>query len=320
MAASRASPSPVTGPFDPDDDRSYRAWRDRKLALYPDGLAGLIVEVGDPRALTPSERRAMLDRCRRSNMVVYASGVRGADKEIPRQLGAQFGLASLDRNWLADDDGVSQVKVAGESGRGDFIPYTNRPIRWHTDGYYNPPQRRIRAMVLHCVENAAEGGENALLDPEIAFLLLRDRDPAHVRALMREDAMTIPERTDNDGVARPAQGGPVFSVDAPGGPLHMRYTARTRSIEWNPDPAVRAAVTALEGVLATPSPWIHRLTLAPGMGILCNNVLHDRSGFTDDPRRPRLILRARYHERIADRMVTAGPATDAAARHGMPRA
>jgi hypothetical protein len=99
----------------------------------------------------------------------------------------------------------------------------------------------------------------------------------------------------------------------------MRYTARTRSIEWNPDPAVRAAVTALERVLATPSPWIHRLTLAPGMGILCNNVLHDRSGFTDDPRRPRLILRARYHERIADRMVTAGPATDAAARRGLPR-
>jgi hypothetical protein len=318
MATLRTSPSPVTGPFDPDDDRSYRAWRDQKLALYPDGLAELTVEVGDPRALTPSERRAMLDRCRRSNMVVYASGVRGADNEIPRRLGAQFGLASLDRNWLADDDGVSQVKVAGASGRGDFIPYTDRPIRWHTDGYYNPPQRRIRAMVLHCVESAAEGGENALFDPEIAYLLLRDTDPAHVRALMREDAMTIPERTDDDGVARPAQGGPVFSVDGSDGQLHMRYTARTRSIEWHTDPDVRAAVTALERVLATPSPWMHRLTLAPGMGILCNNVLHDRSGFTDDPQRPRLILRARYHERIGDRMVTAGPAADPAWRRDDP--
>jgi hypothetical protein len=320
MAALRASPTPVTGPFDPDDERTYRAWRERKLAEYPDGLAGLTVEVGDPRALTPSERHAVLDRCRRSNMVVYASGARGADKEIPRRLGAQFALASLDRNWLADDDGVSQVKVAEASGRGDFIPYTNRPIRWHTDGYYHPPQRRIRAMVLHCVENAAEGGENALLDPEIAYLLLRDTDPAHVRALMREDAMTIPERTDDDGVARPAQGGPVFSVDPTGGALHMRYTARTRSIEWHPDPGVRAAVAALERVLATPSPWTHRLTLAPGMGILCNNVLHDRSGFTDDPLRPRLILRARYHERIGDRMVTASPAADATARSGTPRA
>jgi len=307
MAASLLTPSPVTGPFGLDDDRDYRAWRERKLAEYPDGLAGLTVEVGDPRALSPSERRAMVDRCRRANMVVYASGVRGADKEIPRRLGAQFGLASLDRNWLADDDGVSQVRVAGASGRGDFIPYTNRPIRWHTDGYYNPPQRRIRAMVLHCVEKAAEGGENALLDPEIAYLLLRDADPAHVRALMREDAMTIPERSDDDGVARPAQGGPVFSVDASSGHLHMRYTARTRSIEWSPDPAVRAAVAALERVLAAPSPWIHRLTLAPGMGILCNNVLHDRSGFTDDPARPRLILRARYHERIEDRIEAEGP-------------
>jgi hypothetical protein len=302
MAVWLASPLPVTGPFDVDDERAYRAWRERKLAGYPDGVAALTVEVGDPRALSPSEHGVMLDRCRRANMVVYASGVRGADKEIPRRLGAQFGLVSLDRNWLADDDGVSQVKVAGEPGRGDFIPYTNRPIRWHTDGYYNPPERRIRAMVLHCVENAAEGGENALLDPEIAYLLLRDADPAHVRALMREDAMTIPERTDDDGVARPAQGGPVFSVDPANGHLHMRYTARTRSIEWNPDPGVRAAVAALERVLAAPSPWIHRLTLAPGMGILCNNVLHDRSGFTDDPARPRLVLRARYHQRIVDRM------------------
>jgi len=292
------SSCPLGSPFDPDDERAFRDWRERKLSAYPSGLAALTVEVGDPRALTPAERAAIADRCRTANMVVYASSARGADKDIPRRLGAQFGLVHLDRNWLADDDGISQVKVAGEPGRGDFIPYTNRPIRWHTDGYYNPPERRIRAMVLHCVENAADGGENALLDHEIAYLQLRDEDPAHVRALMRADAMTIPERSDDDGVARPAQSGPVFSVDPATGCLHMRYTARTRSIVWSPDADVRAAVEALERLLATPSPWIHRLTLSPGMGILCNNVLHDRTGFTDDPARPRLILRARYHDRI----------------------
>jgi hypothetical protein len=297
------SPARLPGPFDVDDARAYRAWRDRKLADYPGGLAELVVEVGDPRALTRAERDIVLDRCRRANMVVYASAARGPDKDIPRLLGAQFGLSSLDRNWLADDDGVSQVRVTGGGGRGDYIPYTNRPIRWHTDGYYNPPERRIRAMVLHCVERAAEGGENALLDPEIAYMQLRDADPEHVRALMRADAMTIPERTDDDGVARAAQSGPVFSVDPATGCLHMRYTARTRSIEWSPDPAVRDAVAALERLLATPSPWIHRLRLEPGMGILCNNVLHDRSGFTDDPARPRIILRARYHDRV-DTMTT----------------
>ena len=78
----------------------------------------------------------------------------------------------------------------------------------------------------------------------------------------------------------------------------MRYTARTRSIEWKRDPAVQAAVAALEALLAAESPHIHQVTLAPGMGIVCNNVLHDRTGFVDDPDRPRLLYRARYRDRI----------------------
>jgi len=293
-----AAPPRAGSPFHPDDERAWRDWRARKLAGYPARVEDLVVEVADPRALTRSEHAALAARCHAANMVIYASRDTSADKELPRALAAQFGLAHLDRNWLADDDGISRVTVSEGGGRGDFIPYTNRAIRWHTDGYYNPPGRTIRAMVLHCVSKAAEGGENALMDPEIAYLQLRDADPAFVRALMRPDAMTIPERADEDGVARPAQSGPVFSVDGATGHLHMRYTARTRSIEWHADADVRAAVAALERLLATPSPWIHRVALEPGMGLLCNNVLHDRSAFTDDPAQPRLIYRARYHDRI----------------------
>jgi len=286
-------------PFDPDNERDYLRWRAAKLERAPRAVAELVVEVGNPCALTAAERAAIAARCAAANMAIYASAVRAADKELPRRLGAQFGLVHLDANWLADEDGVSQVTVRdGESGRADYIPYTNRPIRWHTDGYYNPPERTIRAMVLHCVSRAAEGGANALLDHELAYLLMRDLDPAHVRALMRPDAMTIPARADESGVARPAQAGPVFSIGRDGG-LHMRYTARTRSIEWSGEPAVRAAVAALERLLAADSPHVHRLTLEPGMGILCNNVLHDRAGFVDDPRQPRLLYRARFHDRVA---------------------
>jgi hypothetical protein len=36
------------------------------------------------------------------------------------------------------------------------------------------------------------------------------------------------------------------------------------------------------------------------MGLICNNVLHDRSGFTETPARRRLLYRARYHERVAE--------------------
>jgi len=294
----RARPTAASGPFDPRNDAAYFAWRAAKLAAYPAGLAELVVPVRDPRSLTRDERDALADRCARANMAIYAGAETGPDKDLPRLLGRQFGLARLDHNWLADEDGISSVTVTGDGGRGDYIPYTNRPIRWHTDGYYNAPDRRIRAMILHCVSPAASGGENALLDHEIAFMMLRDADPGFVAALMQPDAMTIPARTDDAGVVRPAETGPVFSVDPDGGALHMRYTARTRSIEWKADATVGAAVECLAGILAGPSAYIHRVTLRPGMGLLCNNVLHDRTGFVDDPGHPRLIYRARYRDRI----------------------
>jgi hypothetical protein len=147
------------------------------------------------------------------------------------------------------------------------------------------------------VRAAASGGENALLDHELAYIALRDAAPAAVRALMAADAMTIPERRDADGVARPAQTGPVFSVGADGA-LHMRYTARTRSIRWKDDAATRDAVARLAQLLAGGLPWIVRIRLGPGMGVVGHNVLHDRSAFTDDPAAPRLLYRARFLDRI----------------------
>lgn len=287
----------MASPFDLQDDAAYAAWRERKLEQALRSADELIVEVRDPRALSQAEHDELLACIRRCNMAIYASPLHEADNSIPRELGRQFGLESLDANWLADEEGISEIQVNAGGTRQSYIPYTSRPIKWHTDGYYNPPERTIRAMVLHCVRSAAEGGENRLLDHELAYLLLRDDNPEHIRALMQPDAMTIPARVDeNDGV-RPAQPGPVFSVEQ--GRLHMRYTARTRSIEWKQDVATQAAVAALEKVLAADSPFVVQARLAPGMGLLCNNVLHDRAAFNDDAAMPRLLYRARYHERIA---------------------
>jgi hypothetical protein len=283
----------VRGPFGLQDPQAYRHWRERKLAGYPRTAAELLVEVRDPADLSRAERCALAERCRRAGMAIYAGPIRAADKQIPRALGRQFGLRDLDFNWLADEDAISSIEVSAKQPRNDFIPYSDRPISWHTDGYYNPPQRRIRSMVLHCVRPAAEGGANALLDHEIAYLLLRDRDPEHVRALSAPDAMTIPARFDEYGTARAEQTGPVFSVDPHDGRLHMRYTARTRSIRWRDDERTRAAVACLESILAD-SPYVLCMRMGPGMGLLCANVLHNRSGFVDDPDRPRLMYRARY--------------------------
>ena len=133
----------------------------------------------------------------------------------------------------------------------------------------------------------------------MVYLQLRDENPEFIRALSANDVMTIPPRTDEDGVARAEQSGPVFSVDD-GGKLHMRYTARTRSIEWKQDELSRAALAALVKILDTASPYIYSTRLETGVGLLCNNVLHDRTGFNDNPDAPRLLYRARYFDRIAN--------------------
>jgi len=287
--------------FDLGNAAAYAAWREAKLAAHPRRLEDLLVHIADPRRLTFAEREALLSRCGVANMALYASGAGSdPDKDIPRQLGLQLGLANLDANRLADDDGISPLAVAPAGTRTEFIPYTDRGIKWHTDGYYNTLDRQVRGLLLHCVQSADSGGENQLMDHEVAYILLRDENPDYIRAFMAPDAMTIPPRLEGGAVARAAQPGPVFSV-YPDGHLHMRYTARTVSIEWKQDAATRAAVAALERLLADAnSPYVFRGRLEPGMGLVCNNVLHDRAAFADSDTRKRLLYRARYYDRIVD--------------------
>ena len=285
--------------FDLHNESAYQRWRGEKLLDYPTGIEQLIVEIKDPAHLSNAEREAMRSRVNKSNMVIYA-GPTGddPDKTIPRQLGAQFGLMSLDYNTGADYDGITSLEIKDNQWRKHYIPYTNRQIHWHTDGYYNELTRQIYGLQLHCVRAAAEGGENALLDHEIAYILLRDRDPALVEALMCEDAMIIPENRVDDKVIRPDRSGPVFMAGA-GGSLHMRYTARQRNVIWRSDPLIQQAVSALQEFLHADSPYIYRATLQSGQGLISNNILHDRSGFNDDPEAPRLLYRLRYFDRVA---------------------
>jgi hypothetical protein len=288
-------------PFHPDNEAGYQAWRAAKLTDYPSHGEELIVRIGDPRDLTDAEYHALWRRIAKTNMAIYASDLgETEDKDALKLLAAQFGLTRLDANWLSDEDGISSLTPHEEDGqkRGEFIPYTHNRIRWHTDGYYNPPERRIWAMALHCVRAADEGGINDLYDHELAYIALRDADPAHIRALMAEDAMTIPARVDEQGVARPDEPGPAFMVDS--GLLHLRYTARTKSIAWKQDAATLAAVRALDELLASNPPGAFNLGLAPGMGVICNNVLHTRSGFNDRPDHRRLLYRARYHNHLGN--------------------
>jgi hypothetical protein len=87
--------------------------------------------------------------------------------------------------------------------------------------------------------------------------------------------------------------GPVF-VSAEGR-LSMRYTIRKRHVVWRDDPLLDAARDKLGDVLAS-DPAIVRARLSPGEGILCNNVLHNRSAFHDRDGQGRLMLRVRSYQ------------------------
>lgn len=296
-----AAGRPAGSPFDPANEAAYARWRDGKLQQRPADAAAITVDVADPRAPTSAERRALGEAIARANVAIYRSPLRAEDPMLPLALGAALGLRRLDANGLAGEDGISRIEVGARTdaaaGRGGFIPYTCRGLRWHTDGYYHPRARRIHGMVLHAVRPAARGGINRLLDPELLYIALRDESPTLIRALMRPDAMTIPARTGDEGIARPAQSGPVFSVGR--GALHLRYTARTRSIEWHPDAEVQRAAARLAALLEHGLPGLLQVRLEAGMGLVGHNVLHDRSPFVDDPARPRLLYRARFLDRVA---------------------
>lgn len=299
MSSPQQKYNAINSPFSLDNDELYKQWRDKKLEGYPEGLGDLLVEINDPRTLTNSEHDALLQRCRKANMALYASNTgTDTDPEIPLAMARCFGLQHLNKNWLADETGLTSLTVRNDGVRQNYIPFSNRAINWHTDGYYNEASKQIHALNLHVTQQAATGGENALMDHEIAYILLREKNPEFIRALMGPRAMTIPARIDEGGtVARQEEPGPVFSI-MPSGDLHMRYTIRVNNVIWPDDPISKEALSYLEEILNSDSPYIYRGRLESGMGLVSNNVLHDRAAFTDDATHKRHYYRARYFDRL----------------------
>jgi len=181
--------------------------------------------------------------------------------------------------------------------RTGYVPYSNRSLSWHTDGYYNHKSRQINAIVLHCAQNSSTGGENALFDPEMAYIRLRDEDPRFITAFEHPQCMTIPANIGAEGEIRALVSGPVFSYDV-GGQIHMRFSARKKNIQWRDDDITRAARDFLTKILADENGPVFKYRLQPGEGLISNNVLHNRTAFTDGPGHKRLLYRARFFDRI----------------------
>ena len=301
MSPPANQPIETGSPFNLTNSTVYAKWRDKKLRYKTPSLNDLLVDVEDPYRLSDDERTAIVERCENFNMAIYQlDNPDILDKSLVHAFGQQLALENLDTNIRSDEDSVSSLEVRDQTGN-KYIPYTNKALSWHTDGYYNALDKQIYGIIMYCVRPAAEGGVNALLNHEQVYIALRDENPAYIEALMHPKAMTIPDNIESGRVIRAAQAGPVFTIKTPVGSkmgrLHMRYSARKRNIIWRDTPDTHKAVTIINSVLADEKN-IFKIALKAGQGIVCNNVLHNRSSFTDNDTQKRLMYRARYYDAV----------------------
>jgi hypothetical protein len=299
--------------LDLDDDKAYKNWKNYKKDSYERRATdnfSFIVGIDADGTIPQTSVSIIHHHLKRYNFAFYKMNDAGSEATADttaaiKRIGEQLGLLALDKNLCAQEDRLTQLTVAEQGRATKYIPYTNKAIGWHTDGYYNPMHQRVLAMVMHCQHAAACGGENDVLDPDMVYIHVRDQNPDFIRALSQPKVMCIPANIE-DGVQIRAQtcsavfmpevGEHAGSTEVP--VLAMRYSKRKRNIIWANDELTREALNCLEEFIESDSPWHLRYRLKAGEGVINNNVLHTRTAFTDDAEHKRVYYRARYYNRI----------------------
>ncbi|MBC8212615.1 MAG: TauD/TfdA family dioxygenase [Gammaproteobacteria bacterium] len=287
--------------LDLDDHKAYQKWVGYKQSRYElrsDSGFSLLNAV-EPDGTIPEQSLTNLKtQVSDYNFSLYKMlGPAEDHLAVVKKVGSQMGLQQLDKNLCAREDRITRLSVVENGRPNHYIPYSNKAIGWHTDGYYNPMQQRVQAMVLHCEQPAAAGGENQLLDHEMAYIHLRNENPDFIRALSQPAVMCIPENIENGELLRAQTCSAVF-MEEQGHALNMRYSRRKHNIIWSDDVLTQEALDCLDGFLESDSPYHVRYRLNQGEGVMCNNVLHTRTAFTDSAEHKRVYYRARYYNRI----------------------
>ena len=284
-------------PLDLGDIAGYEKWREQKIRAYENAAHRDIVNINGDQ-LSNTELTNLKSACDHFNYTIYRmQKPQSGTKHFVHETGLSLGLKRLDGNLCSDEDNITSIQVMDSGRHSVYIPYTNKKLTWHTDGYYNEDANTIRAMVLHCVRPAQTGGENLMLDHEMAYIQLRDENPLYIEAFKQANVLTIPPNIENGKEIRAAKSGPVFSLDPLSHTLHMRFSARSRNIEWKEDTLTQEAVACMRGLLNENNPYVISYRMQAGEGIIANNVLHNRTAFTDGEEK-RLLYRARYYDRV----------------------
>jgi hypothetical protein len=279
----------ILGNFD-----EYQYWRDEKLANAHSDIESCMVELANPFSLNKAEKEKIQHLCRYNNFALFEITPQDDYDEAIVAINQQLGLVDYDQHLYAQSNGLAHISKSEKQKQAEFIPYTDKAIGWHTDGYYNSVENRIRSFSLFCVSPAISGGVNQWIDPQMVYLLLREDNADALKALSHPQAMSIPSHVVGGVTRREKSTGAIFFTDQRTNQLMMRYTQRKRNIEFFNSPEIKQAVVLLDNLLSAQTPYHFEHLMAANQGMVCNNVAHNRSAFSDDPAHPRLLLRGRY--------------------------
>jgi len=277
----------------------YCQWRDRRLARQANSRSVTSTAFMLQTTTAPTSAEPAIQDFRAVDLtpIVQAVSVHGyaryrfsdsADDRLMRSQVTAFvdalGLHRSDQGVIADDDALTLLEHRADSQLARFPPFSNRPLNWHTDGYYN-------------VQPAAEGGELTLLDPELLLIAIYQHDETIIDYLCEPDSMMLPGSDDQYGHRRPDTAVPVFFAHEDG-TLGMRFTTRSRNIRWKNAETRAAASRVVEIIESIPQHLTH-LTLNRCEGIVTRNILHRRSHYVDvSAGNRRQMLRGRYLDNL----------------------
>ncbi len=287
-------------PFD-GKSTDYQAWRARRLATASNPSSAQFHQIAISNNTVLNDQVDVLaELCNEVEQHGYAfyqladepASTNSDTRQRLALLHRYLGLTDADTGVIAGEDKLSLLQNSPDASKRRFVPYSDRAMNWHTDGYYNAPEASVKAFCLHCIEPASSGGELTLFDDQLLLIALYKHNPDAVALLAHEAAMLVPESIDELGHARPDRQSAVFEVVD--GRLLTRFTTRKRNIQWR-TPTTKAAIEFAAKLINEQSHWQKTIRLQAGQGVITRNVLHCRSAFEDgEDDTGRQMLRGRY--------------------------
>lgn len=182
---------------------------------------------------------------------------------------------------------IGPIRVTNWGGLADVraipqaydLTMTPRHLEPHTDNPYRDPVPGY--ILLHCLQNDADGGDSTIVDGFHAAAVLRRDDPAAFATLAATE-VTFRYRDDSAFLEHYA---PLITCNSAGEVVQIRYSNRTEMIGRLPADrldAYYAARAALWRLIAPASALTLRFRLQPGELLMMDNyrLLHGRTGYT----------------------------------------